>query len=529
LEASEEQYQDTILQAAGLSKFLDWMLILRYLVFYFDDRRSLVWDPTAQRRLLRLLFLPSNQTEPDADLVTRILKQDSYYRNVSATLSRQEQEFRAQERALASKPVMEQELDDLAHALSEAQSELEGLQAAFADMDNARSLARLNALRLAQAREEAAGELEHLRIRQIQQAFPTASETATYLLTQLVAEERCVICQTAVPSLSDEMRHRLDAHRCVLCDSVMDDAEPGAPTSDELDSARSQLDEVTDAYRLAVVDRDAAELEFTKTLARMTQLDQIIAETSSSIERLESALPESSRSIHARREALAELRRENAVVREQVLADKARYSNLVEQENLAISEFQEAVKRNFDEHAKEFLLESCSLVWGIASEQVGQIGQPIRFSVFHVDMTAGAFPGATRRESAAQVSESQREFIDLAFRMALITVAGAEHAGSLVIDAPESSLDAVFAPRAARVLTHFGEGAGPSRVVLTSNLVDGQLIPTIAKEAGIRNEQDPRVVNLFKIAAPTAALRELRGDYEDALKRAFTLPGERNE
>jgi hypothetical protein len=119
------------------------------------------------------------------------------------------------------------------------------------------------------------------------------------------------------------------------------------------------------------------------------------------------------------------------------------------------------------------------------------------------------------------VSESQREFIDLAFRMALISVAGVPNAGALVIDAPESSLDAVFVRRAADVLTRFASFGSDNRLLITSNLIDGDLIPELARQNGIRSARDARVVDLLKLAAPTAATRELGPEYRDVRNRLF--------
>jgi hypothetical protein len=56
-EPDEDSYQRHILKHAGVSSFADWILLLRHLTFYFEDRRTLVWDPSAQRQLLRLLVL----------------------------------------------------------------------------------------------------------------------------------------------------------------------------------------------------------------------------------------------------------------------------------------------------------------------------------------------------------------------------------------------------------------------------------------------------------------------------------------
>lgn len=520
LDASEEEYQRVVLAASGMSEYLDWILTLRYLVFYFDDRRSLVWDPTAQRRLLRLLFLPREQTHPEGELAAKILSQDSYYRNVSATLTRQEIEFKRQELVANSRTVTELELEVESRKLVDASARLDGVRQQFAEIHDRRASARLSALRADQEKQEMTAELENLRFEQIRLALPTQSESNVYWLTQLLAEQDCIVCGTHVPEFADILAERLASNRCVMCDSPTEESD--ALTAEDFNLAEGRLLAAAERAQVAQADRDETEAEFNRLMVSMTELESEVSNASSAVERLQAALPAGSRELTSRREALAQLRMDNAVLREKVLEDKRTYAALVEVQNLQIAEFQEGIKRKFDEYAKDFLLESCALVWDQSHEQLGQVGQSIKFSVFRVDMTGGAFLTATRRDTADQVSESQREFIDLAFRMALIRAASSTGDGSLVIDAPESSLDAVFAPRAARVLTQFGSGAGDdSRVILTSNLVDGQLIPTIAEIAGITGPADPRVVNLFELAAPTAALTQLRAEYDLALERAF--------
>jgi len=147
----------------------------------------------------------------------------------------------------------------------------------------------------------------------------------------------------------------------------------------------------------------------------------------------------------------------------------------------------------------------------------------VDFPAFDLDLSGVDFPSPVRRKGPDQVSESQREFIDLAFRMALMAVAGDSYGGSLLMDAPESSLDGVFVERAAEVLARFGSPSSPNRLMVTSNLVQGELIPAILKKACPSNEASDRVLNLLDLAIPTAAVREKRPEYqhllEDILKR----------
>ena len=71
-----------------------------------------------------------------------------------------------------------------------------------------------------------------------------------------------------------------------------------------------------------------------------------------------------------------------------------------------------------------------------------------------------------------------------------------------------SSLDGVFVERAAEVLSRFGSPASPNRLLVASNVVQGDLIPALLKRACPPNESSERLINLIQLATPTAALRE---------------------
>lgn len=97
-------------------------------------------------------------------------------------------------------------------------------------------------------------------------------------------------------------------------------------------------------------------------------------------------------------------------------------------------------------------------------------------------------------------------------------VASAEGNSSLVIDAPESSLDAVFVTRAADVLARYADTSLGNRLITTSNLVEGELIPELLKRSAAPGDRISRVLDLFSIAEPTAAIRELGPEYARIMK-----------
>lgn len=184
----------------------------------------------------------------------------------------------------------------------------------------------------------------------------------------------------------------------------------------------------------------------------------------------------------------------------------------------SIRRFATAIKHAFEKAAHGFLLEDGGLSWSPVRAQVGQAGtegaEPVEYPAFAVDLSGGDFASVVRRDGPDQVSESQREFIDLAFRMSLIHVAADNQAGTIVIDAPESSLDAVFIDRVANVLARFANANGLNRLLATSNLASSELVPAllIAAENDAPRRRD-RVVDLFVEGVPTKAMRELADEY----------------
>jgi hypothetical protein len=168
-----------------------------------------------------------------------------------------------------------------------------------------------------------------------------------------------------------------------------------------------------------------------------------------------------------------------------------------------------------------FLVERCELVPHQTEVTIGQEGERFGIQAFDLDLGSSTEVGAARRDSRTDVSESQRIFVDVAFRIALIQTCVASKAGTLVVDAPEGSLDAVFSTNAARLLFAFVSSRTDRRLVVASNLIEGSMLPKLAELSGVVDEADPRLINLLDVAAPTAAVLERGAEYRDVLQRAL--------
>jgi hypothetical protein len=522
----EESFQAAMLQLIGVSSFGDWILVLRHLVFFFEDRRMLVWDASAQRQILRLIFLPVDISRQWTLQEREILEIDSRMRNLNAALTREERAMAKNEVKLASSADVRHELQTLEKLQEIDEERQEKLEAEVVDLEAGRDKARLRFLKVEQERESRYRELERAKLLAIAARFPDRSETARFIFAQLLTENKCLVCGNDAPTAAADYASRINHKACVVCGSDLADRDkviPQAEVSDkrvelvvaDLEAIEKELVEARSSLQEAVR-RHESHFE------EMAGLNAKISERSLRIDLLIRNLPPAETEMHKERRELASMRSRVEELRRELKFKRSAFRTFVDQVNVDLATHSEEIRRSFGQYAEGFLLEKCALIWSLKKDRLGETGDFFDFPAFELEMTGTDFPTPVRRSGPEQVSESQREFIDLSFRMALMAIGGISGIGSLVFDAPESSLDAVFSQRAATVLSRFASTAGDNRLVITSNLVDGQLIPNLISKATTSSDRRSRVVDLVGIAAPSAAVRELRKEYEAVRDKLLT-------
>ena len=186
----------------------------------------------------------------------------------------------------------------------------------------------------------------------------------------------------------------------------------------------------------------------------------------------------------------------------------------------------EALVKAFEHYAVAFLADEATLVRDTARPAIAQ--QNVQFVVpaFYAEMGAAARPGMTRRRSTFDVSESQRELMDLAFRFALIEAADCVGTATLIMETPEASLDELAMERVGQALNAFAR-QGTNRLVATSNLTNAGMISWLfGGRAANKNEVDARrdrTIDLLKVGAKNRALlNDTAGRYPSLLTKALT-------
>ena len=93
LEASQAAYEDTILSHSGAATYFDFYAILRYLVFYLEDRVELVWDRRSQFDMMRVLLFDTQAARRAAEAYDEAQSADSDFRTMRTIVNNDTKEL----------------------------------------------------------------------------------------------------------------------------------------------------------------------------------------------------------------------------------------------------------------------------------------------------------------------------------------------------------------------------------------------------------------------------------------------------
>jgi hypothetical protein len=510
----EAAYREAFTALVGVSQFEDVVRALDHLIFYLEVRQSLIWDGAAQFELFRALLTP-NLSADLRRLEGEIVSADSAARNLSATL------FKITSRR-QKEAVRKVNADDTRARIAAAQGELDALlkdEITLTDeLDQAeteRGDYNLQVKRAEKELDDAAQAYEKLKFEVLRQAFASVSPTDQYVFLKLISEKICLACNQNAPDAAKEIQARSDAGHCVVCgnprkfDANVEDIGEAIKSKavDAYESMAARRGELEDLRRQFIGSN-----ELVYALQKKLSAIRLDAEAKhATIRGLKKNLPaEESLELSREEDRIVTLREQVQVFRNERALAEQKIDELLTQLKQATEQVRERLETAFNQRAAPFFAEQVRLVYAPRTTKIGQGGRSFEFPAFEVEMTSGVTLSQFVRRTQEQVSLSQREYLDIIFRMILIDELGSG-TGTLVVDGPEGSLDAVFAGRAGELFAHFAEGAAVN-VVLACNIIEGGFIPrTLLNYPGERRRS--RVVNLIEQASPTQALVSLRSLY----------------
>ena len=126
-EENRENYEDLCLELSGVGSFYDFQYLIRNMVFFLEERRSLVWEEESQFEIFRILYSNSEQSQSFSTLYDEITDLDSRYRNLNWHTNRKEKDVSKMRRTRDSSDATTEKYDVLLAARNGFQKKAEDI------------------------------------------------------------------------------------------------------------------------------------------------------------------------------------------------------------------------------------------------------------------------------------------------------------------------------------------------------------------------------------------------------------------
>lgn len=526
----EVHYQAAVREMMGLSSFVDVLLVLHHTIFFPEGRPGALWDRNAQRQLLRAILLPPEAAAKIAELERQVGSADSAARNTSAQLYTARQNLEEAQALQAAAPGVRAEVKSKQTLFQAA----EGRQAALDERRKTVTVEmRAVELDLERARidlDEARRAVERLKYESISRVFPKLEDAALLTVLTLLSSGDCLVCGAHAEQAKADLEALLARGDCPVCESPPSEQAnviaPHEVEASRLQKLRRRLAKSIDA-EAGLASRNAAlrteyDMIINEAKTLSTELDQLDRD----LKGLDAKLPRPTQEVLDLQAGVKTLETALERLKTRRAVHAAELRGVLGLVQTAAEEKTGILEDAFGRYAVALLSEEARLVRDTVEAGIAQQDEAFAVPSFFAEMTSATKPGLSRRRSPGDVSESQRELIDLAFRFALLEAAEAAGASTLVMETPEASLDEYAMERVGKALFDFAQ-IGENRLVATSNLTNAGMIAWLfggpSKSKAELRRRHGRTINLLEIGAKNKALRDdATGRYAALLDKSLT-------
>ncbi|EKE79259.1 AAA family ATPase [Idiomarina xiamenensis] len=560
IDSSQEAYEEKVEELSGLPSFVDFFSVVKFLVFFLEDRSDLIWDQTSQFEMFRILFFDKESAKAAAKYRDEARSADSRYRNLKASVNKikdqlddlvsDETDINRKEYAssLARLSGVDERLRELEDELSENSYEITSTK-----------------LKIAQSRrdfDEYKYGLEESQHNLLSKYFPDLDETVKMLLSNLSSGGGCFVCGSKSNDSERIIDEAVRNKCCPVCHSNEQTQESTEKFVSNAERAEAEIERMRQKSLQCLSDYESQKEILEQLYDKQSKLLELVKSVSDErvacyrkVAAIEKTLPNEDSDTEELSKQLTswqgmlrnyeDLRKENT----------SAYSKAIEHQTNHLYKKLELLKSKFEHYCSKLLAETVKLKLEHHEGPLGEGGkEKVRVPFFRVKMTSGVHTESPQlRESEEQVSESQREFIDLAFRLSLFDVV-TETEGSpamIVMETPEASLDSIFMHEISRLFRTFGQKQeGRNVFIASTNLNQSSMISSllgVGYEPG-HVEQNRRqrllgapgdpdgeepvlypieaenrekhIINLLQLSAPNAALVNYRSYYEQLFNEA---------
>ncbi len=511
----EKDYQRMMEQMLDIGRFEHFVFLVANLLVFGEDRRTLVWDTEVQNRVIRLLFLDREFDEKFDNLSKQVTGFDTSARHKSETrkdINRAiERWLEAKSEALGkSTSASEVERQQVELRLAELQSKIDTVVEEINELEEALEIevSQLRSL-IAEAdqielkRLPIVQQLEELESKFYSNVYQSVPPEYVLVLENLAKQGICQICGATGDDLRQLGQELKEEGQCIVCRSAIqytgesETDEDDEDLAERINTLRRSLDQLEQDQRACVEAQAAANVEIKRIQDVVTGKTRVRRQLESEMVELRTEYV-----IETGSEPFTDAQEDPWLVKQKQDVDRltgqveALYQKRDEARaalnilNRQLTNVMRAVNEEltplFSHFASRFLGTECELV----VSQRTRARKPVTY-VYPRFNDEG-------REEMEQVSESQRFFLDQAFRMALITwfTQSTDQPTFFVVETPEGSLDLAYERNVADMYIEFSS-YGHS-IIVTSNLNSSNFLGGLYDCLGDDQEKQYRTLDLLQ-------------------------------
>ena len=509
---------------SGLSTPYDFHICVRYLQFFTEERLPALWSPGAQFEFFKMFFFDEAAAKKIDKAFAKVQSLDSDVRNRTYQLNLRRKQVPPKRPTVADEDLQRLDaqiaLAQTAHDL--AAERFQAQQRDYAELLSSSKTADAKFDEAEAKLSELLAHLQHADAAFIAQALPDLDDKLQFLMLGLGSGRGCFVCGKGGHKEAMAIGRTLKGGKCFVCQSPIQ-GKGKSGNVESLSAARVRQLEASAATvkaELTAIGKEREEIA--KSYEPATKaMRTTAAERADTLRKLEGLKAQRPASTTTLTDLEAEIDREVAAIAAMDVDRKARaaeFREAVQAARGSMDDIKEELRAKLTEYAEAFLREEVKVVFSAQDKfKIATGSGSVNVPTFQIKMTSSTHETVQERLTSDSVSESQKEFLDLAFRMAVLDMISRDGATMLVMETPEASLDAWFMLRAADLMRHFAPSdSTPSRkLIATSNLNGTDMIPALLglvdKRGRVRKlaaEDGDHFVNLLGVTAEARILKD---------------------
>jgi len=282
-------------------------------------------------------------------------------------------------------------------------------------------------------------------------------------------------------------------------------------------SLAQAVDATAQPLQALLFQREQARSRIAELRAEEARALQALAETSEAELRYAQQNPASAAKIM--RITINQMRSREAAQKDERDSCLASLNEELASTNKVFDKIQSRIARAFKKYATLYLDEPCDVAFLRQPELPGKRGPQIKAP------HAAFFPvvSGQTRPSAQALSDAQRSFVDLAFRMAVVDVWHqlTERTVTMVVETPEGAVDIAYMQRVATMIRTFGDQG--HTLVITTNLNNDIFLPEIMAKWP-KNERTAHILNLIEEGNPRPVQIAQKGRFSSIIRLVGSHP-----